>query len=80
MGSRVLISCISKGVESRMFVPLECKYQLMNGFIMTIYTKSFYVLIWLVDSKCGRVSIVLFGPSVEFGFGCVGNHKVLFVM
>lgn len=53
-------------------------YYLMNGFIMAGYTKPFYVLVWLVDCKCHCMSIALFGPSVDFGFGCVSDHKVLF--
>jgi hypothetical protein len=42
---RVLITCISKGVKSRMFVRSECMYYLMNGFVIMGDTKSLCVLV-----------------------------------
>lgn len=42
---------------------------LVDHFVVVGYSKSFYV--W--DSRCGHVSISLFGHSVQFGFGYVSG-------
>lgn len=48
---------------------------------MSCYANAFNAWVQVVDNKCGHISIMLFGQSVQSRFGCVTglNFSLLMV-
>ena len=62
-----------------MFAGLKCAGCLVYCFVVLDYAKVFLCGWVQVESKCGHMSLLLFGQSVQLGLRYVSGHKMLVV-
>ena len=51
---------------------------LVYCFVVSGYTKALYVWVGASGERCGHVSILWFGQSVQSGLGYVSGQKMFF--